>query len=345
MKDDGRLDALARRSLDRIAGVAARLLDVPLVLISLLDGQHQSYAGAYGLTKLRANGPSSLCREVAATGRPIVMQDARRRLLVSTREVWGFELIAYAGVVLNLLDPSRGGALAALTPARRAWQTQDLHVLRCCADAAAAVLDMRAGCDSIVDEERRGAAHEAETTSASVRRHALELEKTSIHDELTGLLNRRGLFAVAGPQLDRVARQAVGGLLLYVDLDGLKATNDRFGHFAGDDLLRAAADVLRAAFRDTDTIARLGGDEFVVIASDTPREEHPAILARLATELGRTNERRDREIPLAWSVGLVAIDPATIVSLDHLMSAADRLMYSAKRALDDVVTQRHTPVA
>lgn len=340
---DGALDLLSRRSLDRIAGAAAALLDVPLVLISAFDGERQIYVGAHGLTDARANETSPLCRDVAIAGRPIVMQDARRRLPAAARGAWGFELVAYAGVALKLLDPARVGALAALSPARRAWQSHDLHVLRCLADAAAAILDVRTRCEAIIGEEQRGAAHEIEVALAKGKRRTLELEATSVHDELTGLLNRRGLFAVAPAQLDAIHGHAVGGLLLYVDLDGLKVTNDRHGHGAGDELLRAAAGVLRAAFRDADTVARLGGDEFVVITSDTPREEHPAILARLATELARVNEHRDPAIPLAWSLGLVSIEPATPISLDNLMSAADRRMYAAKRTLHELDSRSGRP--
>lgn len=341
---DRPLDLFARRGLDRIASAAAALLDVPLVLISQVHAAHQIYVGSHGLATTRANEASSLCREVATNGRPIVVQDARRRMLAGTRCVGGFELVAYAGVALNLHDPSRLGAFAALTPARRTWQSRDLHVLRCLADAAAAILDVQAGCDVIVGQERLGAAHEIEIAAARGKHRTLELENTSIHDELTGLLDRRGLFAVARAQLDAVLHQSVGGLLLYVDLDGLKATNDRHGHSAGDDLLRSAATALRAAFREVDTIARLGGDEFVVIATNTPREQQPAILARLAAELDRVNEHRDQTIPLSWSLGFVTIEPASIASLDSLMSAADRQMYAAKRTLHDLVNARH-PVA
>jgi diguanylate cyclase (GGDEF)-like protein len=341
---DSPVDVLARRSLDRVASAAAVLLDVPLVLISTFDGPRQIHVGSHGLAKLRANLPSPLCREVASTGRPIVMQDARRRLPSSGRGVWGFELVAYAGIPLSLIDPSRG-ALAVLTPARRAWQSHDLQILRCLAEAAAAILNMQAQCRALVDEERRGAAHEIEIVSAKGKRRTLELENTSIHDELTGLLNRRGLFAVARAQLDAIHQRSTGGLLLYIDLDGLKATNDRHGHSAGDDLLRAAASVLRSSFGDADTIARLGGDEFVVIAIDTPREDHPVLLARLATELGRVNEQRDLVIPLAWSLGLVSIEPATLVSLDNLMSAADRRMYAAKRTLHELALARRSAVS
>jgi diguanylate cyclase (GGDEF)-like protein len=136
-----------------------------------------------------------------------------------------------------------------------------------------------------------------------------------------------------------VRRHSIGGLFAYVDLDGLKATNDGHGHAAGDELLRAAAGVLQGSFREADTIARLGGDEFVVLATDTPRAEHPAILARLAAEHARANQRRDPTIPLAWSLGLVSIEPVVEHSLDDLMSAADRRMYAAKRALHDLATR------
>lgn len=343
--NDSSLDLLARRSLDRIASAAAALLDVPLVLISVLDGARQSYVGSHGLAKMRTNEPSPLCRDVATVGRPIVLQDVRRRLPGAARGMWGFELVAYAGVALNLLHPSRTGTLAVLTPARRGWQSADLRILRSLADAAAAVLDIRAGCEKMIGDEQRRAAHEIEIASVKGKRRTLELEATSIHDELTGLLNRRGLFAIAPAQLDAIHQHTIGGLLLYVDLDGLKVTNDRHGHSAGDDLLRSAASVLRASFRDADTIARLGGDEFVVIASDAPPAQHPAILARLAIELGRVNERRDPMIPLAWSLGLVPIEPAKAATLDNLMSAADRRMYDAKRTLHDLVTSRRSPVA
>ena len=144
---DGPLDLLTRRSLDRIASAAAALLDVPLVLISAFDGAHQSYVGSHSLPQMRENETSPLCLEVATVGRPIVMQDARRRLPAAARGVWGFELVAYAGVPLTLRNPSRVGAMAVLSPVRRAWQSEDLDVLRHLAEAAAAVLDLRAECD------------------------------------------------------------------------------------------------------------------------------------------------------------------------------------------------------
>ena len=143
------LSLLVRCSLEQIASTAAELLDVRLVLISLVDDPPQLFVGSDGLSKIHADRPSPLCRDVATTGRPIVLQDARRRLPAHAQGAWEFDLVGYAGVSLSLQHPTRRGALAAITSVRRAWQTRDLHVLRCLAAAAAAVLDMRAGCELV----------------------------------------------------------------------------------------------------------------------------------------------------------------------------------------------------
>ena len=368
---DSAADQLERQSLDRIADGAAALLDVPLVLISVLDRARQMVVGSHGLAKvpgLCGDDLSPLCREVAIGCRPIVIQDARSKLSDPARHGWGFELTGYAGVPFARRDPGHGGALAAFAPDRRAWQTRDLIALRSFAQAAGAILDMRSRCDVVLGDERRLAQQrfqlalsacanlesqvadgalataERERAADSDHRRTLELEQTSVHDELTGLLNRRGFFAVGETQLEVMRRRAVPGLLLYIDLDGLKTTNDRHGHAAGDELLRAAASVLRRSFRDMDTIARLGGDEFVVIATGRPSSAHPAVLAQLAAELARSNDRHDPDLRLTWSLGFVSVDPTAGDSLDTLMAVADRRMYVAKRTLHDVVIARSESV-
>lgn len=129
------------------------MLGVPVVLISVVEGTRQVLVGSHGLPEMRDGGSSPLCREVAIAGRPIIFQDARRRLPSGERGPWGFELVGYAGVALNMQAPSRVGALAALSPIRRAWQSYDLQILRTLADTAAAILDMHAGCEELLGDQ------------------------------------------------------------------------------------------------------------------------------------------------------------------------------------------------
>jgi diguanylate cyclase (GGDEF)-like protein len=162
-----------------------------------------------------------------------------------------------------------------------------------------------------------------------------ELQHLSVHDPLTGLLNRRG-FEI---ELDRhdahVRRYGPAGALFVIDLDGLKAVNDTDGHEAGDDILTGVAEVLRTRLRATDAIARLGGDEFAVLL---PRADEIAA-TRVAESLVHLIRRRSLESDgaarnLRASLGVVLFDDSS-PSGRGLLVDADRAMYAAKIAGGD----------
>jgi PAS domain S-box-containing protein len=92
------------------------------------------------------------------------------------------------------------------------------------------------------------------------------MQTMSLTDELTGLYNRRGFMTLAEQQLKVAKRERVSVVLLFIDVDGMKAANDHLGHQEGDALLIAAARVLRKSFREADLVGRLGGDEFAVLS-------------------------------------------------------------------------------
>lgn len=161
-------------------------------------------------------------------------------------------------------------------------------------------------------------------------RRTAELEVIAFHDELTGLLNRRGFFAVAESQLARAQRHHRRAVLLFVDLDHLKHVNDAHGHAGGDALIRGAAAVLQAAFGD-EVVARLGGDEFVALVL-TDEADVESVTRRLAVALERARSPDPAAPPLAWSVGAATFDPAEPCSLDQLLGRADAQMYAAKRS-------------
>lgn len=154
------------------------------------------------------------------------------------------------------------------------------------------------------------------------------LEQLSLHDELTGLKNRRGFYVLLPEQAKRAKRSGAKVVVLYGDIDGFKAINDRLGHKRGDDVLRAVADALRAAFRETDLIARLGGDEFCVVA-ESPSD--PSILVeRLDEAIHMACEELGLTVTLSY--GTVLADWRGLEDPDELLTRADMLMYEVKRA-------------
>jgi diguanylate cyclase (GGDEF)-like protein/PAS domain S-box-containing protein len=168
------------------------------------------------------------------------------------------------------------------------------------------------------------------------RRAEESVRALSLVDELTGLSNRRGFFALAGQQLKIAARSKAKLFLIFADIDKLKATNDTFGHAAGDQLIRDVAGVFRKTFRDSDIIARIGGDEFVALMIATDDTDVERILPRLRRKTAgrRARGRRGR---LSLSIGLAEYNPESPCSLEELINRADKMMYEEKRR------KRHSP--
>ena len=108
-----------------------------------------------------------------------------------------------------------------------------------------------------------------------------EIRNLTLRDELTGIYNRRGFFALVEYQFNMAKRSKTGLFMLYADLDNLKIINDTLGHQEGDRALIETADILRNNFRQSDIIARIGGDEFVVFPVGTSADCVDKILGRL----------------------------------------------------------------
>jgi diguanylate cyclase (GGDEF)-like protein len=162
-----------------------------------------------------------------------------------------------------------------------------------------------------------------------------ELRQLATVDELTGLANRRGFFALGEHELLVAARTRSAVALLFVDVDGLKKVNDELGHSTGDLLLKEAADVIRETIRASDLAGRLGGDEFCVLLMGDPELDPERALERMRTTTALHNERPGREFHLSLSIGLSAISAGRSVTLEELIDAADEGMYEDKRGKRD----------
>ncbi|MFA6181744.1 putative bifunctional diguanylate cyclase/phosphodiesterase [Acidithiobacillus sp.] len=167
----------------------------------------------------------------------------------------------------------------------------------------------------------------------SEQREAFEqtLTTRATHDILTGLPNREALRLVFDQALARADRQEQLLAVGFLDLDAFKLVNDRYGHAAGDDLLKEMARRLQGAVRRTDTVARLGGDEFVLLLEGLRGvDQLDQVLARLQTAIVQPFLIQGKEISLQASLGLTIYPFDEAADADLLLRHADQAMYAAK---------------
>src|SRR6266852_3243105 len=165
------------------------------------------------------------------------------------------------------------------------------------------------------------------------------LRQQAAKDPLTGLANYRHLVETVNTEIKRSQRTAREFALLFLDLDGLKKINDRFGHLVGSEALCRLADILCICSRELDTPARFGGDEFALVLPETGQVPANLVGRRICDSLANDG----REPKLSVSIG-IAIYPENGETIDALLGAADAALYSmkAKVRIPDVSTQRKT---
>jgi diguanylate cyclase (GGDEF)-like protein len=158
-----------------------------------------------------------------------------------------------------------------------------------------------------------------------------EIRNLSLTDDLTGLRNRRGFFLFADQARRLAVRAGKQSVIVFADVDGLKTVNDRFGHEAGDLLLRRFADVLTGTFRESDVVARLGGDEFCVFGAELDMNPE-VLLSRLQFNIAKFNTEHPESYALAASAGVWRCPFKGNETLEEVVRRADQAMYEQKRA-------------
>jgi len=166
-----------------------------------------------------------------------------------------------------------------------------------------------------------------------VRKRAEELlHHQALHDPLTGLPNRVLFFDRLEHAIRRLRREHAPLAVLFLDFDGFKAVNDRFGHAGGDEVLRRAAARVASALRAEDTVARFGGDELVVLSEHVAGAGGGAQIAeRILAQLRTPVELHGEPVELSASIG-ICLAPVEGAARDELLRRADAAMYQAKAA-------------
>lgn len=158
-----------------------------------------------------------------------------------------------------------------------------------------------------------------------------QLNRLAYRDDLVDVLNRRGFIASLENVIARVTRYGDQAAMLFIDLDGLKLINDRFGHAAGDAALVEVAKVIVASVRDSDCVGRLGGDEFAVILERADELSAWQMGLRIVeTVVGSQYCVDGICLPLSVAVGVGAIERGD--TAQAVIERADKSMYQVKAA-------------
>ncbi|WP_430462330.1 sensor domain-containing diguanylate cyclase [Thalassolituus sp. LLYu03] len=293
------LDTKSEERFDRVTRLARRLFDVPIALVSLVDTDRQWFKSCYGLTSRNAPRETSMCGHAILGDELFDVPDAQADPRFADNPlVTGLpHLRFYAGYPLKARNGMKMGTLCILDTEPRTLNDDERQLLQ----------DLGA----MVEDEM--ISHNSATT-----------------DPLTGISNRLGFEQLACRTLALCQRHDWPAVMLFMDLDGFKALNDKSGHAAGDTLLQEFAQLLLRNFRDTDSVGRMGGDEFAVFMPNCDSEKVLAIMQRLEAGLRTLNAAHPGwNVGVSWGKAHLLHQPTSILGLLH---EADQAMYTVKRA-------------
>ena len=155
-----------------------------------------------------------------------------------------------------------------------------------------------------------------------------EISRIAAEDDLTGLYNRRKINELIHDEIERSERYKKGFSIIIMDIDFFKRVNDRFGHLAGDQLLKMFSDIMRDTIRHTDTAGRWGGEEFVVLCPETKMDGAMALADKIRQRIESYIFNSFGKQTASFGVACYVDDD----SVDSIISRADIALYDAKNS-------------
>lgn len=246
----------------------------------------------------------SFCSRMVSGMGPRIAPDARQVEAYATAPIAAqIRIGAYVGVPIWRQDGSLFGTLCAIDPEPQSEHIKEGQpVIELLADLLSSLLH-------------------AELMNADSQRRAEHAEAEATRDGLTSLYNRRGWDELIKREEERCRRYGNPACVVSIDLDDLKVTNDTQGHAAGDKLLIATAEAIRAAVRGNDVVARIGGDEFSVLGIECDRDDTDVLVRRLRERFQTAGVRA--------SIGYANRHPER--GLQAASEEADANMYAEKK--------------
>jgi diguanylate cyclase (GGDEF)-like protein/PAS domain S-box-containing protein len=347
-------DSTGRQEYERELLAARRKAEFSEARVRVLQDSSTAFGAAYSETELAEALVDSGRNAFSASAAAVLLVGADGRLALAAGEHPLDSHPSVAALHRDAIDRSSPVLLANVDDADRAYpglgtlmhaaRVEALSVVPIRNDGVAVgVLLCLFGRERAFDEQAvdlmEALGRQAGQVLSRVRLQA-QLERLALHDQLTGLANRKLLHEQASKAIASSDRSARSLAVMFLDLDGFKPINDRLGHGIGDSVLREVAARLLSVVRQGDTVGRYGGDEFVVICEDTDHESATAIAERLRSAINAPLDGVAREFPISASIGIALYQPGTSAeaTTDELIRAADAAMYESKQAGRDRFT-------
>lgn len=284
-------------------------LGFQLCMVTIKEGKnwtvlHRDDVG-YGIDPGHTfNWEHSFCCQMVEGNGPRISADASQVPAYAAAEIGKhLDIGAYVGVPLISSDGQLFGTLCGMDPETKSENLlENQGLVELVGSMLSTILQVALRAD---EEEQKAERYQAQAMT----------------DELTGLYNRAGWNLLLAKEESRYERYRHSSIVIAVDLDGLKSTNDELGHEAGDALIKKAAKALLAGARGEDIVARLGGDEFGIIGINCDLEAGLSLCARLQASLEAEGVKA--------SFGIAQTN--NVVRLKEALHQADQAMYVQKR--------------
>jgi diguanylate cyclase (GGDEF)-like protein len=294
------LDTAPEPAFDLITRLAQMALNMPTVLVSLVDRDRQWFKSRQGLAASETDRSVSFCSHAIAQDAPFIVTDASNHPLFRNNPLVVGEphVRFYIGIPLKLRDGSRVGTLCAIDLVPRALSTDEIDIL--------------SGLGQMVVDQ-------------------IELRRLAMTDPLTGALSRRGFDIEIGREMMRAKRTKRQFSLIVVDVDHFKSVNDKYGHASGDIVLQSVVGQIKQELRASDCVARLGGEEFVIALPETSLDGARVLAERIREKIARNIvQRQAQSIGVTASFGIASQNGADDQWAETL-ERADAALYLAKR--------------
>lgn len=180
-------------------------------------------------------------------------------------------------------------------------------------------------------EQQENVQRKLEESMAKILNDNNMLSEMSRTDQLTGLYNRWGFLEHVKSIVDNPENHNRKALVLYADMDGLKAINDEYGHDMGDISLRGIASILKETFNNDEVVSRFGGDEFVAFTLVDDYHQEDKIKSRIAELIKEHNDASSYDFDLDMSTGICEVDCEPGMNIYKVLAEADRKLYQEKR--------------